>query len=176
MTIKGTRQQQRCSFCHQPGHNRKTCPALAGRPTEGGGRRFVSSLLCALCFPLLAIATAEAIDFTASGAILTVTYKEPTTNTDGSVLNDLAGTTVSSRVCPVTGTCSSAFTKTPLIPAVGGLVGGGNVSTTVTVNVTLGQEVNVEVFAQAQDTSGNVSPESLHVTKRVDRLSPAPPQ
>jgi hypothetical protein len=118
---------------------------------------------------------AMALDFTPTGAVLTVTYTEPTTNTDGSALNDLARTNVSFRVCPATGACSAPFTIGPNVAA-SAIAGGGNISTTVAVAVTPGQEVNVEVFVTASDLSGNVSPESVHVTKRVDRLSPAAPR
>jgi len=118
---------------------------------------------------------AFAIDFTPSGAVLAVTYTEPSTNSDGSTLNDLAKTNVYSRVCPVTGTCAATFTKGPDVAA-SKAAGGGAINTTVTVTITPGQERNVEVYATATDLSGNESVESLHVTKRVDRLSPAEPK
>lgn len=138
-------------------------------------KRDLAILLGALALSLIAIERAWAIDFSPTGAVLTVTYTEPTTNTDGSVLNDLARTNVHYRVCPVTGTCTTPFILGPNVAATSP-IGGGPISTTVSVSVAPGQEVNVEVFATAADTSGNVSPDSVHVTKRVDRLSPKAPQ
>ena len=129
-----------------------------------------------LILTLILLATpAWAIDFTPTGSVLTVTYLEPTTNTDGSPINDLASTNVSYRLCPTSGPCAAPYTLGPNIAATAP-TGGGSISTQVTVPVGPGQEANVEVFATATDTSGNVSPESAHVTKRVDRLPPSPPQ
>lgn len=131
--------------------------------------------IAALLLTLGLATRAHAIDFTPSGAVLTVTYTEPTTNTDGSAINDLASTQVHFRLCPTSGTCSASFTVAPNVNA-SAATGGGAISTSVTVNIVAGQENNVEVFATATDTSGNVSPDSLHVVKRVDRLSPSAPK
>ena len=131
-------------------------------------------LLAALAILSLAsLDDVQAIDFTPTGSVINVSYIEPTQNTDNSALNDLAKTTINWRVCPVSGTCSAVYTKVDV--AASALVGGGSISRDVTVPVTPGQEVNVEVFATATDLSGNVSPESVHVVKRVDRLSPKAP-
>jgi len=127
------------------------------------------AVLALLALPALA----HAIDFTPTGSVITVSYTEPTQNTDGTGLNDLAKTTINWRVCPVTGACNAVYTKVDVAASV--LAGGGTISRDVTVPVTPGQEVNVEVFATATDLSGNVSPESTHVVKRVDRLSPKAP-
>lgn len=129
-----------------------------------------------LVLMMLALAApASAIDFTPTGSVLTATYREPTTNTDGSALNDLKETQIFFRVCPVSGACAAVFTAGTATPATTA-AGGGTVNAQQTVPIAPGQENNVEVYAVARDTSGNVSPESPHVTKRVDRLSPAAPQ
>lgn len=118
-------------------------------------------------------APARALDFTPTGAVLTVTYVEPTTNTDGSALDDLAKTTINSRVCPVVGPCVAAFT--PFDVPASSPSGGATIGRQITVGITPGQQNNVEVYATATDTSGNVSPDSDHIVKRVDRLSPKAP-
>lgn len=117
---------------------------------------------------------AWAIDFTPTGTVLIVVYTEPITNTDNSPLTDLAKTTVNSRVCPTTGVCTTVYTQVDVIASA--ISGGATVSKAVTISIAPGQENNVEVFATATDLSGNVSPESLHVVKRVDRLSPSAPK
>src|SRR5262245_4145633 len=105
-------------------------------------KRIVLAVLAAGA--LFAAAKAEAIDFTPTATIITVTYKEPTTNTDGSAINDLLKTTINSRVCPAVGTCSSTFTSVD-VPA-SAPTGGGNVSKDITQPVAPGQERVVEVF------------------------------
>ena len=74
---------------------------------------------------LLFAGAAHAIDFTATGTILTVTYTEPTQNTDGTALDDLAKTSVYYQV----GT--AAEVKGPDIPA-SGPTGGAPISTQIT--------------------------------------------
>ena len=122
---------------------------------------------------LLVVAPAWAIDFTVSGAVLTVTYTEPSTNTDGSPLTDLARTNVYTEILlpgqtPVKGPNVAASAST----------GGGAISTTITVPIgaTLPiKEANVKVWATATDLSGNESLPSTVVTKRVDQLAPSAP-
>lgn len=119
----------------------------------------------ALFFPGMA----SAIDFTASGTILTVTFKEPTTNFDTTPLDDLAYTNVYYRLD------AGAEVKGPNIPATTS-AGGGNISTTVTVPIGANQRATVTIRATATDTSGNESAKSAAVVKTVDRLPPMPPQ
>ena len=122
---------------------------------------------------LLLTTPAWAIDFTVSGAVLTVTYTEPSTNMDGSPLVDLARTNVYTEIllpgqAPVKGPDVAATAPS----------GGGAISTTITVpiGVTLPiKEATVKVWATATDTSGNESTPSAMVTKRVDQLAPASP-
>lgn len=131
-------------------------------------------ILAALLVGLSAL-PAAAFTLTPSGAVMTAAYTEPTTNTDGSALDDLSATNVRWRLCPTSGPCSSAFTTEPAVPA-SSPTGGGSKTTTFTVPVAPGQQANVEAYVTASDTSGNVSPDSTHVTRRVDRLSPSSPQ
>src|SRR3990167_7488539 len=129
-------------------------------------------LLLALLFVLFAL-PAWAIDFTVSGAVLTVTYTEPATNTDGSPLTDLARTNVYTEILLP----GQAPVKGPNVAATA-LGGGGAVSTTITVPIGAAlaiKEANVRVWATATDTSGNESVPSTAVTKRVDQLAPSAP-
>lgn len=110
-----------------------------------------------------------AVDFTASGTVLTVTYKEPTTNVDGSPLTDLNQTNVYYSIN------GGAEVKSGNIPPTS-VNGGGNVTTTVTVPIAQNQSASVTIRATATDISGNESAKSAAVTKTVDRLPPMPPQ
>ena len=130
-------------------------------------------LLLLALLVLLSATPAGAIDFTVSGAVLTVTYTEPATNTDGSPLTDLARTNVYTEMllpgqAPVKGPNVAASAST----------GGGAISTTITVPIGAAlpiKEANVKVWATATDTSGNEGPPSNVVTKRVDQLAPSAP-
>lgn len=124
--------------------------------------------ILALALTLTIASPALAIDFTASGTILTVTYKEPVANVDNSPLNDLDHTSVYFQVG--TGT----ETKSAAIPATA-LTGGGSISTQITVPIAQNQSATVTVRATATDKSGNESAKSSPVTKTVDRLPPLPP-
>lgn len=131
-------------------------------------RNLVSALaLAALLFPGIA----SALDFTASGTILTVTYTEPTTNADtpATLLDDLAFTNVYYQLD------AGVAVKGPNVPATSP-AGGGAISTQITVPVVAGQRVNVTISATATDTSGNESVKSTPVTKRIDRLAPTAPK
>src|SRR5690349_1982072 len=100
--------------------------------------------------------SAYAIDFTPTGAVLTVTYKEPAVNKDGSSLDDLDHTNVYYQVG------SDAEVKGPNVPA-SSPAGGGNISTTITVPVPTDMRATVAVSASATDTSGNEGPRSSAV-------------
>ncbi len=123
-----------------------------------------------LVFVLIALASvASAIDFTASGTILTVTYTEPTSNSDKTPLTDLAKTTIYYSI--------NGAAEVKVTPDIAATVptGGGSVSTQVTVPIAAGQSASVTVRATATDTSGNESVKSVSVSKTIDRLSPMPP-
>ncbi len=122
------------------------------------------------CTLLLLYATsASAIDFTASGTILTVSYTEPIQNTDGSMLDDLAKTSVYYSLN------GGADVKVVDVLA-SSPKGGASMATSITVPIAIGQSALVSVRATASDTSGNESVKSAAVTKLVDRLPPNPPQ
>ena len=122
-----------------------------------------------LLIALLIATPAAAIDFTVTGASVTATYTEPTTNADATPLADLAKTNVYYQLpggTPVKGADVPA--SRPL--------GGGAISTQVTVPVVAGQDVLVTFWATATDTSGNESARSAEVQRRIDRLAPTAPQ
>ncbi len=123
-----------------------------------------------LVFVLIALASvAMAIDFTASGTILTVTYTEPTTNSDKTPLTDLAKTTIYYSL--------NGGTDVKVTPDIAAITptGGGSVSTQITVPIAANQSASVTIRATATDVSGNESIKSVAVTKTVDRLPPMPP-
>jgi len=126
-----------------------------------------------LALVILIPTSAWAIDFTVSGAVLTVTYTEPATNTDGSPLTDLARTNVYTEILLAGQTPQKGPNVAATRPA-----GGGAITTTVTVPIGAAltiKEANVKVWATATDTSGNESAPSIVVTKRVDQLAPSAP-
>lgn len=111
---------------------------------------------------------AWAIDFTVTGASVTATYREPTTNADATPLTDLAKTNVYYQLpggSPVRG---------PDVPA-SNPQGGGTITTQVTVPVVAGQDAIVTFWATATDTGTNESVRSAEVQKRIDRLAPLAP-
>jgi len=127
------------------------------------------ALYFAVGLGLLMAAEAQAIDFTPTGAVLSVTYKEPAVNKDGSALDDLDHTNVYFQVGtnPEVKGANIAATKA---------AGGGTITTSVTVPIPADAQANVTVSASATDSSGNESLRSTSVTKRIDRLAPAAPQ
>ena len=117
---------------------------------------------------LLFVAPAWAIDFTVTGASVTATYTEPTTNADLTLLTDLAKTNVYYQLpggVPVKGPDVAASRPQ----------GGGAISTQVTVPIVAGQDVVVTFWATATDTSANESARSTEVQRRIDRLAPGAP-
>ena len=121
-----------------------------------------------LLLALLIATPAAAIDFTVTGAVITATYTEPTTNADATPLADLAKTNVYYQLpggIPVKGPDVAASRPQ----------GGGAITTQVTVPVVAGQDVLVTFWATATDTGGNESARSAEVQRRIDRLAPAAP-
>jgi hypothetical protein len=113
--------------------------------------------------------TASAITITPQGAQVQVDYDEPTTNADGTPLDDLKETRVYVKLpnqAPSVATTVPASRPT----------GGGHVTTTITIPVAQGTVVAADVWATAVDTSGNESGPSNVVTVRIDLLPPAPPR
>ena len=117
---------------------------------------------------LLVASPVAAIDFTVTGAVVTASYTEPTTNADATPLTDLAKTNVYYQLpggTPVKGADVPASRPQ----------GGGVISTQVTVPVTAGQDVVVTFWATATDQQKNESEPSKSVQVRIDRLAPGAP-
>lgn len=125
-------------------------------------------LLLFVAFWLVLTAPAYAIDATVTGVEVTVTYQEPSVNSDGSPLSDLDHTTVYHNFG---GPKVEAARVPATLP-----VGGGTVTQTITIQVPESTEADVEIWATATDTSGNESAESARVVKRIDRLAPGAPK
>lgn len=115
--------------------------------------------------------SASAIDFSVTGAEVTIDYTEPTknSNTAGTPLTDLARTNVYFQLD------AGAAVKGSDVPA-SAPTGGGQITTKVTLPVTADQEVTATIWATATDLSGNESVPSAKITKRIDRLAPSAPQ
>lgn len=134
-------------------------------------------LLLLVCFALFCLFSVVilwdesfAIDFTVSGVVVSVSYKEPVTNSDGSQLTDLSFCSIYHKFAD-----GDVVAKDKDIPA-SSATGGGNVSDSVTVPVAEGVEKNVDFWATCSDTSKNESVKSNIVRVRIDRLSPSPPE
>jgi hypothetical protein len=127
---------------------------------------FFLSLVFLMWFYVLGV---FAVDFTVSGVVVNVSYKEPVTNTDGSPLTDL-------KLCSVyyQFSDSDAAVRAKDINA-SSLTGGGNVSDSFSVPVAEGVEKDVDFWATCSDTSGNESKKSDVVRLRIDRLAPSSP-
>ena len=109
-------------------------------------------LLLALIIITLASTPVFALEFTLTGSEVTATYTEPTTNTDGSLLKDLAKTII---FYDIVGD-GLPEVKAVEVPATA-LTGGGSIIQTVLVPIVGNQEADVDFWATAVDTSGNSS-------------------
>lgn len=109
-----------------------------------------------------------AIDASVTGVEVAVTYQEPATNADGSPLSDLDHTTIYHNF-------GGPKVEAARAPATAS-VGNGLITRTITIPVGENQEVNVDIWATATDSSGNEGAESARVTKRIDRLAPGAPK
>ena len=126
--------------------------------------------IAVFCFAMIFAFSAKvaAIDFTVTGASVTATYTEPSTNADATLLSDLSKTNIYYQLpggTPVKGPDVAASRPQ----------GGGAITTQVTVPVVAGQDVLVTFWATATDTGGNESARSAEVQRRIDRLAPAAP-
>ena len=124
---------------------------------------------CMFAMVMLFAVNALALDAIVVGAQVTLTYKEPSTNSDGSVLGDLKRTTVYYSVN------GGATVKGQDVLATS-LTGG--VSRTVTLNIPIidSKETILRFWATATDESENESAPSTVVTKRIDKLAPSAPE
>ena len=112
---------------------------------------------------------ALALDAVVIGAQVTLTYKEPSTNSDGSALKDLKSTTA---YYTVNGGPTIKGPETPATSSTGG------VARVVTLNIPItdSQETTLKFWATATDESSNESVPSTAVIKRIDKLAPSSPE
>src|SRR3990167_1790290 len=125
-------------------------------------------LLLALIIITPASTPVFALEFTLTGSEVTATYTEPTTNTDGSLLKDLAKTII---FYDIVGD-GLPEVKAVEVPATA-LTGGGSIIQTVLVPIVGNQEADADFWETAVDTSGKSSDKSSVVRKRIDRLAPS---
>lgn len=105
--------------------------------------------------------------YTVYGAEVTLEYTEPSTNTDGSALDDLHHTSIFYDI----GTGAVNVIDLPASL----MTGGGVKSYTFTIPVLKGEMKSVSIFATASDTSGETSDPSEPIITVIDRRVPSPP-
>ena len=129
--------------------------------------RRILLVLLALLLAVSFAPSAEAITVTISGAEVTVSYDEPTTNVDGSPLTDLKQVDLYYQwpgdASPVKGLT---------VPATKAAGGGIAVTGKITVPRRTNQQADVPFWGRAVDTSGNESLESTRAVQRIDFLPP----
>jgi hypothetical protein len=97
----------------------------------------------------------------------TVAYQEPVANADGTVLDDLAHTTIYYSLD------GGARIKAMDIPA-SATGGGGNIQQAFVIDG-LGSQVDVLITYTATDISGNESLEFVESIIRIDKVAPGAP-
>lgn len=109
------------------------------------------------------------MDVTVKGSELTITYREPTTNKNGTPLLDLEKTSVFTTI-------GGVKTKVVDVPA-SKATGGGDISQKTTVDVGVDAEADVIVTTNATDLGGNSSDPATDPSKtvRIDNLPPSSP-
>lgn len=125
--------------------------------------------ILALVIGLAFAAPSFAVDVTISGTEVNFSYKEPSTNTDGTPLNDLSKVSIFYKVnngAEVKAHDEVATAKT----------GGGTktIKFIVPINETIVS--TIQFWAVAYDEAGNASPNSQVLIKQIDKLAPASPQ
>ena len=111
----------------------------------------------------------HAADAVISGAQVTYSYKEPSTNADGSPLADLKTTTIYYTV-------NGGATVKAKDEAASAKTGGGAKSSTFTVPIVDSNESTLRFWSTATDESGNESVASAVTVKRIDKLAPSSPE
>jgi hypothetical protein len=95
-------------------------------------------------------------------------YDEPTENSDGTPLEDLAYTQVfyqpEGAAAPIMGAKTAATKPT----------GGGHIDVSLIVPAPAGKKTSLDFWTSEVDLAGNPSVGSTHVTFVVDRIAPAP--
>ena len=97
---------------------------------------------------------------------ISLTSDEPTTNSDGTALNDLAEIQFYYRLS------DDVWTSCGTVPATSPQ-GGGTVTTPCTIPDDLQEDVDFK--ANACDTTGNCSVDSEIATESIDTVAPSPP-
>ena len=118
---------------------------------------------------LLVAGAAEALTLTNTGAVVTVSWTEPTQNIDNTPLDDLASTKCEWRFSD-----EPVWHPEPNQPATAP-TGGGAIQTQVSIPVGPGLDKNVVFRAFSADLAGNVSDPSPEVSIRIDRKPPKSP-
>lgn len=111
----------------------------------------------------------HAVDVVITGTEVAYTYTEPTTNSDGSPLNDLQ------RICVYYDLNGGTSVKVLDEPATS-KNGGGTKTVKFMVPITESMETVLHFWSTAIDESGNTSANSVVLVKRIDKLAPAAPQ
>lgn len=102
-----------------------------------------------------------------TGSTIKVTYQEPTTNSDGTPLEDLERT-------EVTADWGAGPQVVATVPA-SAATGGAEQSPEFVVPAVDGVVTNVSIFANAFDIRGNKSQSSEVIAMSIDLLAPAAP-
>ncbi len=110
-----------------------------------------------------------AMDAIVVGAQVTLTYKEPATNADGSALSDLKLTTVYYSV-------NGGATVKGLETLASSVTGGASRTVTLNIPIVDSKETVLKFWATATDESLNESLQSVTVVKRIDKLAPSAPE
>jgi len=140
----------------------------------------MKKILLIFMLVLFMASSAHALTFLVTGTEVSFEFTEPTTNDPPppllpTPLSDLSHTNVYFQIKSNNPALVTPPTKGQNLPA-SPPTGGGIKAGTVTVPVLEGQETDVTFWVTATDLSGNESLPSLKTIKRIDRLSPAPPQ
>ena len=125
-------------------------------------RRFLLSVMTALLLSGLPLVS-QALEATQVSKTLRITYVEPTTNADGSPLDDLQGTVIR---WSIDGVAQPEIG----IPATA-LTGGGAIQHEVTVPFTPNTLAHVALDVVGVDTHGNIS-ETVVASTVIDWLPP----
>lgn len=124
----------------------------------------VSAVMVTSCQP------AFALNATATGAVVRLSYNEPTQNADNTPLRDLSKTTGYWTAMPNGAPLACVTT------VASALTGGGHIEADCTVPVLAGQEADIAFTVTASDTTGNESRPTNQAVLRLDFLSPASPE
>ena len=143
-------------------------------PQGAMGKHFMFSFfilaLAVPAFMVTACQPAYAFNATATGAVVRLSYNEPTQNADNTPLRDLSKTTGYWAAMP-NGAPLACVTTVASAPT-----GGGHIEADCTVPVLAGQEADIAFTVTASDKTGNESRHTNQAVLRLDFLSPASPE